>query len=80
MGDNVKKFSCLNFTIAGSVPKDPESQDEATVDLRIFAQSREPDILAANAPMDSDRGCFARYCLDNLLQGYLGSIMAIDMR
>jgi len=78
--ENRKKFSCLNFTIAGTVPEDPQSQDEATVDMRIFAQSRDPDILSAKAMIDSDRGSFARYCIENLLQGYPGSTMAPDMR
>ena len=80
MGEHVKKFSCLKFTIAGTVPEDPESQDEATVDLRIFAQSQDPDVLSASAMIDSDRGSFARFCIENLLQGYPGSTMAPDMR
>ena len=81
MGPEIhKKFSCLNFSIAGTVPTDPQSQDEATVDLRIFAQSRDPDILSATALVDSDRASFARYCIENLLQGYPGSTMAPDMR
>jgi len=80
MGEHYKKFSCLKFTIAGTVPEDPQSQDEATVDMRIFAQSRDPDILSAKAMIDSDRGSFARYCIENLLQGYPGSTMAPDMR
>lgn len=80
MGEHLAKFSCLNFTIAGKVPDDPQSQDEATVDLRIFAQSRDPDILSASSIVDSDRGSFARFCIENLLQGYPGSTMAPDMR
>ncbi|KEF56732.1 uncharacterized protein A1O9_06922 [Exophiala aquamarina CBS 119918] len=80
MGDNVKRFSCLKFTIAGTVPEDPDSQDQATVDMRIFAQSREPEVLSAGGLVESDRGSFARYCVENLLQGYPGSTMAIDMR
>jgi hypothetical protein len=80
MGEHLSKFSCLNFTIAGTVPQDPQSQDEATVDLRIFAQSRDPDILSASSFIDSDRGSFTRFCIENLLQGYPGSTMAPDMR
>ncbi|KAK6384722.1 hypothetical protein LTS17_002285 [Exophiala oligosperma] len=80
MGGNVKKFSCLSFTMAGVVAEDPQSQDEATVDMRIFAQSRTPEILSAGGLVESDRGSFARYCVENLLQGYPGSTMAIDMR
>lgn len=80
MGENVKRFSCLKFTMAGTVPDDPDSQDQATVDMRIFAQSREPEVLSAGGLVESDRGSFARYCVENLLQGYPGSTMAIDMR
>ncbi|KAH0845339.1 hypothetical protein FOPE_11287 [Fonsecaea pedrosoi] len=80
MGDNVKHFSCLTFTMAGVVAENPQSQDEATVDMRIFAQSRTPEILSAGGLVESDRGSFARYCIENLLQGYPGSTMAIDMR
>lgn len=80
MGDHLDKFSCLKFMIAGQVPDDPQSQEEATVDMRIFAQTRDPDILSGNAFVDSDRGSFARFCIENLLQGYPGSTMAPDMR
>lgn len=74
------KFSCLKFTIAGDVPRDPQSQDEATVDLRIFAQTRDPELLSGNSFVDSDRGSFARFCIENLLQSYPGGTMAPDMR
>ncbi|KAF2104230.1 DUF1446-domain-containing protein [Rhizodiscina lignyota] len=80
MGDHISKFSCLKFMIAGTVPDDPQSQEEATVDMRIFAQTRDPDILSGNNFVDSDRGSFARFCIENLLQGYPGSTMAPDMR
>jgi len=80
MGPNVDKFTFLNFTIAGTAAEDPPSQDEATVDMRIFAQSKDADILSAGALVESDRASFARYCIENLLQGYPGSTMAIDMR
>ncbi|KAH0442492.1 DUF1446 domain-containing protein [Colletotrichum camelliae] len=80
MGDHIKKFSCLRFMVAGAVPSDPQSQEEATVDMRIFAQTRDPDLLSGNNFVDSDRGSFARFCIENLLQGYPGSTMAPDMR
>jgi hypothetical protein len=80
MGEHVKKFTCLKFQVAGTVPDDPQSQDEATVDMRIFAQTQDPDLLSAGAMVDSDRGSFARFCIENLLQGYPGSTMAPDMR
>lgn len=74
------KFSCLKFMIAGSVGQNPQSQDEATVDLRIFAQTRDPELLSGNSFVDSDRGSFARFCIENLLQSYPGGTMAPDMR
>ncbi|KAL1611824.1 hypothetical protein SLS60_000044 [Paraconiothyrium brasiliense] len=80
MGDYAKEFTCLKFQIAGTVPEDPQSQNEATVDLRIFAQTQNADMLSAGAMIDSDRGSFARFCIENLLQGYPGSTMAPDMR
>lgn len=80
MGEHLTRFSCLRFMIAGAVPSDPQSQDEATVDLRIFAQTRDAEILSGNNFVDSDRGSFARFCIENLLQGYPGSTMAPDMR
>ncbi|ROT38011.1 DUF1446-domain-containing protein [Sodiomyces alkalinus F11] len=80
MGEHISRFSCLKFMVAGSVPENPESQEEATVDMRIFAQTRDPDLLSGNSFVDSDRGSFARFCIENLLQGYPGSTMAPDMR
>lgn len=80
MGEHVSKFSCLRFMVAGDVPANPRSQEEATVDMRIFAQTRDPEILSGNNFVDSDRGSFARFCIENLLQGYPGSTMAPDMR
>ncbi|KAM0536457.1 hypothetical protein ACHAP6_007139 [Verticillium nonalfalfae] len=80
MGHHIKRFSCLKFMVAGNVPSDPQSQEEATVDMRIFAQTRDPDLLSGNNFVDSDRGSFARFCIENLLQGYPGSTMAPDMR
>lgn len=80
MGEHLTRFSCLRFMTAGTVAPDPQSQDEATVDLRIFAQTRDSEILSGNSFVDSDRGSFARFCIENLLQGYPGSTMAPDMR
>lgn len=80
MGDEIKKFSCLKFMIAGAVPTDPQSQEEATVDCRIFVQTADPEILAGSSFVDSDRGSFARFCIENLLQSYPGGTMAPDMR
>jgi hypothetical protein len=66
MGDYAKEFTCLKFQLAGAVPEDPQSQNEATVDLRIFAQTQNADLLSAGAMIDSDRGSFARFCIENV--------------
>jgi hypothetical protein len=79
MGDNLSKFSCLRFQLAGAVPDDPQSQEEATVDFRVFAQTRHPELLSGDL-MNSDRGTLASWCMENLSQGYPGSTMAVDMR
>lgn len=45
MGENVKKFSVLKFQIMGSVPDNPEDQNSATVDFRIFVQTTDPSVM-----------------------------------
>jgi hypothetical protein len=79
MGDSLSKFSCLRFQIAGAVPEDPQSQEEATVDFRVFAQTRDPELLSGDL-ISSDRGSLASFCVENLSQGYPGGTMAVDMR
>ena len=72
MGKEIEKLHCLTFTWAGTVPEDPQTQDEATVDFRIFAQSRDPDVLK------SDK--FAAWCKSNILQSYPGGTPNTDIR
>ncbi|CAK7230594.1 hypothetical protein SCUCBS95973_007628 [Sporothrix curviconia] len=79
IGDEISKFSALKFQLAGGVPADPESQDAATVDLRVVAQSPHAELLSGDM-VGADRGTFASWCIENLSQGYPGSTMAIDMR
>lgn len=56
------------------------SQEEATVDLRIFPQTRDTELLAGTSFVDSDRGSFARFCIEYPLHSYPGGTMAPDMR
>ncbi|ERS99343.1 hypothetical protein HMPREF1624_04542 [Sporothrix schenckii ATCC 58251] len=79
IGNDIDKFSALKFQLAGGVPSDPESQEAATVDFRVVAQSPHADLLSGDM-VGADRGTFASYCIENLSQGYPGSTMAIDMR
>lgn len=79
MGDSLTKFSCLKFQVAGGVNENPRSQEAATVDYRIFAQSSDPDVLSGDL-VTSDRGTFASFCIENLSQCYPGATMGVDMR
>lgn len=72
MGEDIHKLTCLTFTWAGTVPEDPQTQDEATVDFRIFAQSRDADVLK------NDK--FAAWCKSNILQSYPGGTPNTDIR
>ncbi|EEY17098.1 conserved hypothetical protein [Verticillium alfalfae VaMs.102] len=62
------------------LPPPSTTKGRSHCDMRIFAQTRDPDLLSGNNFVDSDRGSFARFCIENLLQGYPGSTMAPDMR
>lgn len=82
MGEYRKEFHTLTFTVTGHSLPNPSNQNEATVDLRIFAQSRNPEVISAgkDVVVTPETPCFARWCLENCLQGYPGSTMALDMR
>lgn len=45
MRDHIHKFSCVRFHLVGSAQEDPEEQDAATVDFRIFVQTKDPSVL-----------------------------------
>lgn len=45
MRDHIHKFSMVKFQLMGSCPDNPEDQDSATVDLRIFVQTKDPTVL-----------------------------------
>ncbi|KAF7556437.1 hypothetical protein G7Z17_g1429 [Cylindrodendrum hubeiense] len=42
-GDGLSKFSNFNFQLYGSVPHNPETQDAATIHLRIVAEAKDTD-------------------------------------
>lgn len=71
-GPDLDKMLVLDFQVAGSVAEDPQSQDEATVDLRIFAQTRDASVLGANK--------FLVWCKQNILQSYPGCTPNTDLR
>ena len=62
--ENIKKFSLLKFHVNGSSPIDAKNQDVATVDFRVFAQSRDRELLR----MDNPNGFF-RLSMVTFLEG-----------
>ncbi|KAH6632893.1 hypothetical protein C7974DRAFT_451978 [Boeremia exigua] len=66
------KYHCLKFRANGRCPENPNTQDAATVDLRVFAQSKEePALATAN---------FFRPVTDTIMQSYPGATFAVDAR
>lgn len=61
--DNLKRFSMLKFHQNGTSPIDPVNQDVATVDFRMFAQTRDPDLLRTDTPNG-----FSAWAMEVLLQ------------
>lgn len=66
------QYHTLIFRANGSCPSDPANQDAATVDLRIFAQSRSEEALS--------QANFFRPCTDTIMQSYPGATFAVDAR
>ncbi|KAF6823851.1 duf1446 domain-containing protein [Colletotrichum plurivorum] len=66
------QFTCLKFRTNGSCPENPSNQDAATVDLRVFAQSRSAEALS---PLN-----FLKPMLDNIMQSYPGATFHMDTR
>ncbi|KIV99688.1 uncharacterized protein PV09_08679 [Verruconis gallopava] len=66
------KYHCLKFRTHGRCPVDPKNQDAATVDFRIFVQSKDKEALStAN---------FFRPVTDVIMQSYPGATFAVDAR
>ncbi|KAG4441945.1 hypothetical protein IFR05_002564 [Cadophora sp. M221] len=66
------RYHTLKFRINGRCPSNPSNQDAATVDFRIFAQSKDADALS----LDN----FLRPCTDVTMQTYPGATFAVDSR
>jgi hypothetical protein len=66
------RYHTLVFRTNGSCPEDPTSQDAATVDFRIFAQSQDESALSIQS--------FFRPCTDTIMQSYPGATFATDAR
>lgn len=66
------RFSLLRFTLTGTSLEDPQDQNSATVDFRIFAQTRSEEDLS---PLK-----FFRPIADQIMQGYPGATFHMDFR
>ncbi|KAK4934555.1 hypothetical protein LTR10_024213 [Elasticomyces elasticus] len=71
MGSDVQKqFKLLKFHIAGKPDPQARTQDAATVDLRIYVQAADPELLAPEK--------FLTWCKINILQSCPGLTPATD--
>ncbi|KAF2665805.1 DUF1446-domain-containing protein [Microthyrium microscopicum] len=73
--ERIKKFSLLSFMQNGSSVVDARNQDVATVDFRIFAQSKDKDLLEMTN-MDG----FFRRTMTTFLQSCPGASLGNDFR
>lgn len=73
--ERLKKFSCLKFMRNGESPIDARNQDIATVDFRIFAQSKDRQLLNMRNPEG-----FFRISMVNFLMSCPGASLGNDMR
>lgn len=77
IGSNIKDLTCLQFSLNGYCPDNPRNQDVATVDFRIFVQTKNRD-LVSKAGLDIPG--LNRWCMENFLQGCPGSTLGNDQR
>ncbi|KAF9884302.1 hypothetical protein FE257_001880 [Aspergillus nanangensis] len=75
MGQYVDRLSVLKFSLNGWCQDDPENQDVATVNFRIFVQTQEPDLLGVGSMVG-----FQRWCMENFLQSCPGASIENDLR
>lgn len=66
------RYHTLKFRTNGSCPSNPSNQDAATVDFRIFAQSKDESALSLQN--------FLRPCTDVIMESYPGATFAVDTR
>ncbi|KAK5551603.1 hypothetical protein LTR46_010420 [Exophiala xenobiotica] len=69
---DTEKFHTLKFTTTGSCAPNPDSQDAATVDFRIFAQARTEEALAPAK--------FLKPCLYIVMSAYPGATFGMENR
>lgn len=81
MKDHIHKFSKVKFHLVGSAAENPETQDSATVDFRIFVQTKDPSILGLGSWASlGGAESFNRWCMQNFLQSAPGASIVPDSR
>jgi hypothetical protein len=73
--ETLKKFTTLKFMQNGTSPIDARNQDVATVDFRVFAQSKDRELLTMRNPKG-----FFRISMVTFLQSCPGASLGNDMR
>ncbi|TKA41928.1 hypothetical protein B0A54_06609 [Friedmanniomyces endolithicus] len=69
---HIQNFTLLQFQLLGLPAENPQTQNEATVDLRIVAQAPRAEDLSP--------GKFLRPCLDVIMQAFPGATPGLDLR
>ncbi|KAJ5019820.1 hypothetical protein K4K57_009283 [Colletotrichum sp. SAR 10_99] len=77
IGDAIKDLSCLKFTLNGYCPENPRNQEVATVDFRIFVQTKRKALVDK---FTLDVPGFNRWCMENFLQSCPGATLGNDQR
>ncbi|TPX18969.1 uncharacterized protein E0L32_011362 [Thyridium curvatum] len=77
IGKDVNQLSCLKFTINGSSPENPRDIEAATVDFRIFVQTKNRKLLDK---FTLDVPGLNRWCMENFLQSAPGASLGNDQR
>ena len=76
-GEAAKELSCFKFSLNGYCQDNPRNQDVATVDLRVFVQTKNKNLVSKSS---LDVPGFNRWCMDNGLQGCPGWTLGNDQR
>lgn len=71
----IDKFDCLKFMQNGTSPIDARNQDVASVDFRIFGQTKDRDLLRMRNPFG-----FFRVAMTTFLQSAPGASLGNDFR
>ncbi|KAG9256721.1 uncharacterized protein F5Z01DRAFT_485301 [Emericellopsis atlantica] len=77
IGDAIKDLTCLKFSLNGYSQENPRNQEVATVDLRVFVQTKKKALVDK---FTLDVPGFNRWCMENFLQSCPGASLDNDQR